>query len=258
MVGIAPYTFASPGYQYPDVWLPITQQPYFVNGSKALTDTSGGNVEMWGRLAPGVTAPVAEQELLALTNELRKQYPKDIWDHEFIKSDPGGRIQVVKPEMYQVLALVGVLTLLILAVACANLGGLLLARGVTRAHEIGIRIAIGAGKLRIVRQLFTENLLLALLGSLAGLGLGYAVLRIALAQIAAPVWISAAPDWRVFMFAVGMALVSAVFFGLAPAVQIARRRQSRAILRQVLVGAQIAASCVLLIVADCWSGRRGM
>jgi predicted permease len=249
VIGVAPYAMATLGAQSPDVWLPLAQQPYFVEGSKVLTDTSAANVEMWARLAPGVTANVAEQELLALTNELRKQHPKDIWDHEFIKSDPGGHIQVIKPEMYQVLGLVGFLTLLILAVACANLGGLLLARGVTREHEIGIRIAIGASKQRIFRQLFTESLLLALLGSVAGLGLGYVVLRITLVLIEAPAWTSAAPDWRVFLFAMTMALAAAVLVGLAPALQMARQRQRGTLARQVLVGAQMAASCVLLIVA---------
>jgi predicted permease len=249
VLGVTSSTFASFGGQYPDLWLPMAQQPYFVEGSKVLADTSTGNVEMWGRLAPGVTANAAEQELLALTNELRKQYPNDIWDHEFIKSDPAGHIQVIQPEMYRVMAMVGTLTLLILAVACANLGGLLLARGVKREHEIGIRFAIGASKQRIFRQLFTESLLLALLGSLVGMALGYVVLRVTLVLTDAPAWTSAAPDWRVFVFAVGMALAAAVFFGLAPAWQIAWRRQRKTIARQVLVGAQVAASCVLLIVA---------
>jgi predicted permease len=249
VIGVTSNTFSSLGGQYPDIWLPMSQQPYFVEGSKVLTDTSGGNVEMWGRLSPGITAKVAEQELLALTNELRKQYPKDIWDHEFIKSDPAGHIQVIKPEMYQVMAMVGTLTLLILAVACANLGGLLLARGVQREREIGIRFAIGASKARIFRQLFTESLLLALLGAVAGLIVGYVVLRVTLTRFEAPGWTSAAPDWRVFLFAVGMALAAAIFFGLAPAWQIAWRRQRKSIARQVLVGAQVAASCVLLIVA---------
>jgi len=251
VIGVTSNTFSSLGGQYPDIWLPITEQPYFVDGSKVLTDTSGGNVEMWGRLAPGMTAKMAEQELLALTNELRKQYPKDIWDHEFIKSDPAGHIQVIKPEMYQVMAMVSTLTLLILAVACANLGGLLLARGVQREREIGIRFAIGASKARIFRQLFTESLLLALLGAVAGLIAGYFVLRVTLPRFEAPAWTSAAPDWRVILFAVGMALAAAIFFGLAPAWQIAwrRQRQRKTIARQVLVGAQVAASCVLLIVA---------
>ena len=224
VIGITPDVFASLGAQYPDVWLPITQQPHFVEGSKVLTDTSNGSVEMWGRLAPGVTAKVAEQEMLELTNELRKLHPNVIWDQEFIRSDPGGHLQVLKPEMYLVMAMVGALTLLILAVACANLGGLLVARGVTREHEIGIRFSIGASRQRVFRQLFTESLLLALLGSGAGLALGYVVVRVILAKTEAPAWTSATPDWRLFLFAAGMALASAVFFGLTPALQIVRQK----------------------------------
>jgi predicted permease len=148
-----------------------------------------------------------------------------------------------------VVATVAALALLILAVACANLGGLLLARAVTREHEIGIRLAIGATKPRIFRQLFTESLALAVLGATAGLGLGYLCLRVALTQFDMPRWLTAAPDWRVLLFTIAMAFLAAVFFGFAPALQIARQRQRKTIIRQILIGAQIAASTVLLIVA---------
>jgi predicted permease len=249
VIGITPYTFASLGGQTPDLWLPLAQQPYFIEGSKVLTDSSAASVRMWARRATGVTAKMVEQELLTLTNELRRQHPKEIWDNEYIHSDPGGHLQVMQPEMYQVAAMVAVLTLLILAVACGNLGGLLLARGVTREHEIRIRVAIGASRQRIFRQLFTESLLLASLGSIAGAAISYAVLRVTLDLFDAPKWLNPGPDWRVLIFLVGMAFAAAIFFGLTPALQIARQRQKKPIARQVLVGAQVAASCVLLIVA---------
>ena len=92
----------------------LLQQPYFVEGSKALTDTtSGGEVAMWARLASGVTPRVAEQELLALTNQLRKLHPKLIWDGEYIVCEPGGHGKIMRPEMYQVAAMVGALVMLI-------------------------------------------------------------------------------------------------------------------------------------------------
>jgi predicted permease len=139
--------------------------------------------------------------------------------------------------------------LLILAVACANLGGLMLARAVTREREIGIRVAIGANRGRIFRQLCTESLLLAALGALAGLALGNTVVRIALSRLNAPKWLTASLDWRVLLFTLALTLLAAVFFGLAPALQIAHQRHHKTMARQVLVGAQVAASCVLLIVA---------
>jgi predicted permease len=249
VIGVTAYQFASLGGQHPDIWLPMAQQPNFVEGSHVLTSMDS-SARMWGRLAPGVTAKMAEQELAALTNELRRQYPKDIWDNEYIQSSPGGHAQVMQPEMYGVAAMIGVLTLLILIVSCANLGALLLARAVTREREIGIRMAIGANRGRVFRQLCTESLMLAVLGSAAGMTLGYLVVRETLRRMGdAPKWFTATPDWRILLFTTGMTGFAAVFFGLAPALQIARQKQRKTIARQILVGAQVAASCVLLIVA---------
>ena len=249
VVGVTADDFVALANANADVWLPISQMPYFVDGSKALTDASAGTVEMWGRLAPGITATMAEQELLSQTNEYRKLYPKVVWDKEYVKSDPGGHFTVANKDAYLVLGMMGTLAVLILAVACANLGGLLMARGVTREREIDIRIAVGAGKLRIFRQLVTESLLLATLGSIAGLALGYIVLRVGIVMSDAPMLLSATPDRRVLSFVLGLTLMTTIFFGLTPALQMTRRRQRRTAARQVLVAVQIAASCVLLIVA---------
>src|SRR5580692_3424027 len=249
VVGITPFAFASLGGQNPDLWLPIVQQPYFIERSKVLQDWTNASVRMWGKLVPGISAKMTEQELRILTDELRRQHPDAVWDGEYIQSSPGGHLQVMQPEMYRVASMVSVLTLLILAVACANLGALLLARAVTREHEMGIRVAIGANRSRIFRQLCTESLLLATLGAVAGLGLGYVVLRVTLEKVDAPKWLKATPDWRVMSFTVGMTAGATLLFGLAPALQFARHRQRKTIARQILVGTQIAASSVLLIVA---------
>jgi predicted permease len=250
VIGVLPYDFASLGGRGPEIWMPMAQQPYFIQGSKVLTDWRDSSVRMWGRLAPGVTAKVAEQELRALTHQLQKQHPEAVWDqNEFLQISPGGHLQIMQPRMYELAAIVGVLTLLILAVSCANLGGMMLARAVAREREIGIRIAIGAGRARILRQLFTESLMLASLGSTTGLALGYVVMRVLLSFPDTPRWLSAIPDWRVLLFTTVVTVLAATFFGLAPALQIARQRQHKTIVRQILVAAQVAASCVLLIVA---------
>ena len=151
----------------------------------------------------------------------------------------------------------GTLCLLILAVACSNLGSLLLARGVAREREIAIRVAVGAGRGRLIRQLFTESILLALLGSLAGLAVGYVVLRSLMALTESPAWLNPTPDWRVIVFAIGAGFASAILFGLTPAWQVARQRHRVTATRQFLVGAQVAASCVLLIVAGLERSLRG-
>jgi len=262
VIGVASHEFGGLTLDDPDVWLPIAHHPYFVNGSRLLSDLSseGSGVRMWGRMQPGVSPAVAEDDLRTLAATLRAQHPKDIWENERLPSAPGGHPRIgsgsgygtgppPSSKVYTTLALASTLVLLILAVACGNLGSLLLARGVARHREIGIRVAVGAGSARLVRQLFTESLLLAFLGSAAGVVLGYVLLRSLLALTGGPTWLDATPDWRVLIFAIGMAFAAAVLFGLAPALQVARQRDRSTLMRQLLIGAQVAASCVLLIVA---------
>ena len=249
VIGVLARDVATLDGQQPDLWIPISEQPYLFNGSTTLTDFDKPGVRMWGRLAPGVTIAGAEQELQALTNELRREHPAAVWENEFLQVSPGGHLQVMRPDMFQVALMVAVLTLLILAVACGNLGALLLARAVQRQREMHIRLAIGAGRMRIFRQLITESLLLALTGGTVGLTLGSAVVWIALRELDAPTWLSATPDLRVVLFTLGVSFVSAILFGFAPAFQIARQAQHRTLARQMLVTTQVAGSCVLLIVA---------
>src|ERR1019366_4446943 len=148
-----------------------------------------------------------------------------------------------------VLALAGLLVFLILAIACANLGGLLMARGAGRHLEIQLRVNLGAGKLRVFRQLLTENLLLGLLGSIAALPFSYGVLRLVLVYSNAPAWMSALPDWRVFMFTTALGFVAALLFGFLPTLQMIRQKRNRSLWHQLVVSAQVGASCVLLILA---------
>ena len=262
VIGVVPREFSGLRLADTDAWLPIGQHPRLVRGSRLLTDFSweAPGVSMWGRLRPGVAAPAAEEELAALVGVLRQQHPEDIWEGERLHGRPADEARsgsgssrgtgTKRPDdALPVLAVAGTLSLLILAVACANLGGLLLARGVAREREIAIRVAIGAGRRRLIRQLFTESLLLAAMGAAAGVALGHATLVAVMRASEAPAWLDPTPDWRVLAFAGAAAVVAAVLFGLAPAFQAVRRRRSGTLLRQTLVAAQVAASCVLLIVA---------
>jgi predicted permease len=264
VIGIASDTFSGLDLSSSDVWLPLTQQPYFVNGSRLLTDFSDNDgVDMWGRLQPGLAPKVAEDELKSLLVHLYNEHPTDLWKNESLHSDPAGYARVAHGrnkgsgvpqspwrELYPVIALVSALVLLILAVSCGNLGSLLLARGVAREREMAIRISVGAGAPRLIRQLFTESLLLAFLGSLAGLALGFVTLRTFIFWLDAPSWLNPNPDWRVAIFSIAMAVLAAILFGLTPALQAVRRRHGVTILRQFLIVAQIAASCVLLVVSS--------
>ncbi len=250
VIGVTSKFYANLGTSDPDVWLPLMQHTYFVEGSKQLSDPNfDGLIRGTARLAPGATIPQAAQELLGLTNQLRKLYPATIWDGEFIRVSPGAHFLQFDDHAYPILGLAGMLVLLILAVACANLGGLLMARGMRRQHEIHIRFSIGAKRSRIFRQLFTESLLLAFLGSIAALPISYLALRIALVYAHAPRWMSALPDWRVLIFTAAVGLLAASFFGLMPTLQMVKRTSGKTLAHRFVICAQVAASCVLLILA---------
>ncbi len=251
VIGVASRNFTGLGLDPPDLWLPISQQAFFSNRKQVLTDfsESGIQVQMWGRLRAGLSPKVAEQELSSLAKELRAQHPDDIWKGETLPSEPGGHALIVRREMVPFLAMAAVLGLLILIVASSNLGGLLLARGVTREREISIRISVGAGRARLIRQLLTESLVLASLGLAVGLALGSILLRLLIIATDLPAWVNAMPDWRVTVFAVGIGFFSAMLFGLTPALQVSAKRQRATIARKLLIGAQVAASSILLIAA---------
>jgi predicted permease len=251
VIGVLPESFASLGAHSPELWLPIQQHAYFIEGSKPLNDPNfDGMIVMSARLAPGATKVTAAKELLTLTNRLRPLYPTVIWDHEYILVTPGahfftfGDSPTVLPLLF---SLVG----LILVVACANLAGLLMARGVTRQSEIQLRIDLGASRSRVFRQLFTESLLIGLLGALVALPLSSIAVRLILNQTDAPAWMTAAPDWRVAAFTAAMGCIASILFALLPTLRLAWGKNSRkAFAHQFVVGAQVAASCVLLILAS--------
>ncbi len=263
VIGVASPSFTGLSLDAPDLWIPLGRQPFFAQGSTLLTDFSDGSsgVEVWGRLRPGATPRAAYDELRVLAAELYRQHPREIWKDESIPGEPSGYAESLlirgrrgtgveeRDDIYPIAAIVGTLTLLILAVACANLGSLMLARGIARDREIAIRLAVGAGRGRLVRQLLTESFLLALLGSLAGLAGGYLLLRALMRASGSPAWLDPTPDWRILAFAFGIACSAALLFGLTPALQITRRRHRATRMRQTLIGAQVAASCILLIVA---------
>jgi predicted permease len=247
IIGVVRREFSGLGGDSPAFWALVEHHGYFVHGSQVLTDFSSG-VAMWGRLSPGASPQKAEAELTTLAADLRRQHPRDVWEGERLLSTPGGSAELLGATA--VFTLVGFLVLLILAVACGNLGSLLLARGASRQREMALRSAIGAGPGRLIRQLFTESLVLALMGCLGGLALGSLVLKGVLVWTDAPPWLDPTPDWRVVTFAIAMGCLSSVLFGLTPALHIARQKQkTKTFGRTVLIGVQVASSCVLLIVA---------
>jgi len=250
IVGVLSDGFSGLGLEPPALSVPIVQIPYFEAGQdlSAFSEKSI-NVQMWGRLRSGFTPAIAEQELASLAAQLHLQHPKDVWEKETLPSRPGGFAITVRAEMYPVLALASALCILILVAACVTLGGLLLARGVAREREFSIRSAVGAGRGRLIRQLLTESLLLAFLGLLAGLLAAYLALRGLILWADLPAWLNPMPDGRVILFASAIGVAAVILFALTPAWHVARQRYRTTTMRQILIAAQVATSCVLLIVS---------
>jgi predicted permease len=138
---------------------------------------------------------------------------------------------------------------LILLSACANLGNMLLARGLSRQREISIRMAIGASRARMVRQLMTENLMLALLGAIAGVAFGAVSVRLMLYALGAPPGFRVSMSWPIVGAGLVLTLLSVVAFGLPSALRTANPNHPKTHLRRSLVGVQVAISCLLLIAS---------
>ena len=229
-----------------EVWLPLVQQPYVVEGSTLLTDWNSA-LELYGRLRPGVSPQASQQETLALAATLREQRPDHVWKGEYLEARPILQFDSNSEEFKMVLTSAA-LVLLLLVAACANLGTLVLARGVTREHEIRIRMALGASRLRVVRQLFTESLLLAVLSGVCALVLSTVVLKgMQLRHISTA---SLVPDWRAITATFGAAILSALVFGLPAAFRLASLVPRAGRARKVFLGAQVGVSCLLLVVSS--------
>ena len=205
-----------------DVWMPLVRQPYVVEGSTLLTDWNSA-LNLYGRLQPGVSPQASQEETLALAARLRERWPDRVLKGEYLDARPILELDSISEE-FQVLLTAGALVLLLLVAACANLGTLVLARGVTREREIRVRLALGAGRLRVVRQLFTESLLLAVLSGLCALLLSTVVLKVMQLQLNSTA--SLVPDWRALAATFGAAIAGSA--GLRAATGVSARQPDAA------------------------------
>jgi predicted permease len=245
IVGVLPAGFRGVDTRNISILLPLVKQPYLVEGSKLLTDWGSG-IWMHARLKKGVAPQASEAETRALAARLRTDWPKQIWKDEWLTATPVNRLET---KSLGIMLLAVSLVMLVLVVACANLGTLLLARGAVRDREIRIRMALGAPRRRVVRQLLTESLLLAILGGAAALALSSAAIKVIQAQSDTPGEISVAPDWRVLAATMGIAILAAAVFGLAPALRLTSLTPGGGRARTVFLAVQVGASCVLLMVS---------
>ena len=266
VIGIAPAGFKGTELIYtPEIWLPSSMIKWVEPGADWLENRNNRNFFANGRLKPGVSAKQAEASLNLLAQQLGKEYP-DTSEGQTVKVVPAG---FVLPDLRSAVVsftwiLMGAVGL-VLIVTCTNLAGLMLARATDRRREIAIRLAMGANRVRLIRQLLTESVLLSLLGGVAGVLLAFWIVDVLLAfkpPIDFPLSMDISIDWHVLLFSLCVSLFAGAIFGLAPALQATRPALSQTLretsaqggagrtrLRSVLVVAQIAISLVVLIAA---------
>ncbi len=245
-----------------EAWVPMMMHDRVVPAQSSRYENRGDHwLSGFARLKLGVSVQQASAELATISQQLAQAYPdtNESKIHTLLPFSQHGAGKLLTPVLSIVMALTGVLLLIV----CANVANLLLARAAGRRREIAVRLAVGAGRYRIVRQLLTESLLLALLGGVGGLLLALWSAN-ALKLLFPPIeykLINVAPDARVLAFAFGLSLATTLIFGLVPALQATRFELvttlkdetpgsgRRGWLRNGLVVAQVALSVVLLLCA---------
>jgi putative ABC transport system permease protein len=260
VVGVLPAELRLPldyaSRTFTQIWVPLALE--------ANDPQSRGNhgLNALGRLRPGASLAQAQAEIDTITRGFFQRYP-NTYDTEFgltLIPAPREVFGDVRPALLVLLMAVGA----VLLIACANVANLLLARSEARQKELAIRVVLGAGRGRIVRQLLTESIVLATLGGAAGIALAYALTQglIALDPLKIPRVQDIAIDGRVLAFTAAISLVTGILFGIVPAIQSSRAdlqpalkeggRDSRVAtgwLRRVLVVGEVAASVVLVAAA---------
>jgi putative ABC transport system permease protein len=268
VVGVAPETFTGMDvYIRPALFVPLMMKQR-LNAAKEnpLEKRDDHSLNVKARLNPGVSKTTAQAELATIWKGLQQQYPETSRGRNVaVQTELQARYQEDPYDAVLVgflMALAG----LVLIIACANVANLLLARARSRSREIAIRMAVGAGRTRLLRQLLLESLVLAMMGGALGLVFAYAGIRF-LQRIQVPtdlpIVIGVQLDHRVLLFSFLAALASALFFGLAPAWQSVKSDlvsslktvdpgmtgHRRTIGRNILVVGQVALSMALLVAA---------
>ncbi|HEX8337472.1 MAG TPA: ABC transporter permease, partial [Pyrinomonadaceae bacterium] len=269
VVGVMPEKFlGSVFYFRQGYWVPLMMAQKFSRRAEWMTDRGYETVSLYGRLKPGVGMRQAEADLNLVVENLARLYPEHNADTKIqVRREIDGRYEGATKVMRYGGLLAFCVSCLVLLLACANVANLMLARAAGRTREIGIRLAIGASRGRVVRQLLTESVLLSLLGGALGwafayLGAGWA--QASFPPVPYPANFDVAPDAYVLKWMLVISLLTGVVFGLAPALLASRtdlvnvikggsarpsRGRRRLNLRGALVVAQVTISIIILICA---------
>jgi predicted permease len=265
VAGVMPRGFTGPDqFIHPAFYIPLAMLPALQGlQPDELTRRDVRNLAVKGRLAADVTLTRAREEVQLIGANLQRSYPNTNRDHTLtVMTEFGARVDA-RPQLAVFAATLITLAVAVLLVACANVAGLLVSRAPVRAREMALRLAIGAGRLRLMRQLLVESLLVAGIGGAVGLGLGYGVIRV-FQQIQlptdVPLKLGFDLDERVFLVGIGVAALGALLSSLVPAWKSTRvdlitslksqaaadPHRSRLWGRNTLVCGQVALSLVLM------------
>src|SRR6266566_600576 len=267
IVGVAPEgfygTFVGWGMNF---WVPASMEDIFESGGYKLEDRGARWIEAYARLKPGVTFAQAQQEFAAISGLLEAEYPATnrgrairFWP---LWQTPFNNAGTLLPTLEIMLVVVA----FVLLIACANVGNLLLVRSFTRRHEMSVRLAVGAGRARLWKQLLTEGLVLSLFGAAGGLLVAYwcrhALVLLFPARGGVQMHLPGEIDWRVLALSAGVCLATTLLMGLVPALQTGKidlaqsmkmesagmvGGRGRAWVRSGLVLVQVSLSFVLLV-----------
>jgi len=247
----------------PEVFFPMVMQKQLEGGDGNLDKRDNSNTFVAGRLKHGVTMAQAEAGLNAIASRLAEDYPKEDGGMKLVVSKTGLAGNYIRGPVVGFTSILFGVSCLVLLVACTNLASMLLARAADRRKETGLRLALGAPRGRLIRQLLTESLVIAIAGGAGGAMLATWIAG-ALSQfhppIDFPIRINADPDLRVFLFTLTVAAGTTLLFGLLPALQATRADLLPALkneaitekwrhwhLRDYLVAAQVSISVVLMV-----------
>jgi len=262
IVGVMPGAFQFPVQNDPvELWTTVALDR---EGKDPITEERGAHyMQVIARLKPGVSKEQAQAEMTAISARLEQQYPdKDLHKSTSVESTLESLVGDIRPALLILLGAVG----FVLLIACANVANLLLARAMTRQKEMAIRSALGASRLRVVRQLLTESVILALAGGLLGLVLAvwWSDLLVALGKNNIPRALQVGLDWRVLGFTLLVSVLTGVVFGLVPALHSSKTELTESLkeggrsggegarrnrIRGVLVVGELAIAVVLLVGA---------
>ena len=277
IIGIAPPGFFGAkiaSSDMPDFWLPLTTEPLIAGPTSRLRNPRLAWLDLIGRVRPGTNPKTLEAQLQVELHQWLASHVSDmtsqektLWERQTLRLTPGGSgVSLMREDYQEALWLLLLAAACVLLVACANIANLLLARGLRNRAQTAVRAALGASRVRLVREALAESLTLSVLGAAAAIPVAYAgarfILHLALTEPDSWIPVDAAPSVPVLLFALGLSILTGVIFGVAPAWVISRAEPIEALrgvnrsfgrnrhwAQKTLVIGQTAVSLVLLSAA---------